>query len=594
MTRKIFAGFILALLMISAACAEPYLLVEHVSFAGISEGRADYSDTRFGYVRLRVRNDNASEAEQNIFSGTITLSGGNYSYYDGDSLKKVSGTSQTFTLIQNPDKKKDYLLLNKEQREIRFALDADNGLNGVNASWNFPDMPSMNGQDTIPNHTTTQQQKNTFVPYFEYVRDGSKVTGLKWRIVNPEDISTPLPQNFYMGFDVFDVVYGDYIYSDIEYWTNIEPDSTPEGIAYFNEPIEESEIWRVDLLLTSYESEEPARHLWKFWLPRDAKPYLWSAYMAQASLINGKSDYKKAKFRSINMFPGSDYVTGEAKFFTDQGRITIPGGGYSIIARNELKNPIILQDIALGQDKTFGMIPDEESTLGGGSFFYRPVDDNGTDCAFGGDAEKNLPGKTIIWTLTEELGMSGSAVVPNYKTVSEQLNSGVPYIELVSADGYFKTINYKIVTSQDTSTGITPAYRTDFEFYMIDISGNIIINNGWINNTASGTYDINTPVAVNNVSYINALIRSHEDNNNPLIYTWRFYPESEDIIPDPFPVPVPDPSKDIPPVNPDSPNITPESDDVYYYGGGGGGGCQIGLSFMGLIIAASFIFAKKR
>ena len=98
MTRKIFAGVILALLMISAACAEPYLLVEHVSFAGINEGRADYSDTRFGYVRLRVRNDNASEAEQNILSGTITLSGGNYSYYDGDSLKKVSGTSQTFTL----------------------------------------------------------------------------------------------------------------------------------------------------------------------------------------------------------------------------------------------------------------------------------------------------------------------------------------------------------------------------------------------------------------------------------------------------------------------------------------------------------------
>ena len=31
----------------------------------------------------------------------------------------------------------------KEQKEIRFVLEADNGLNGVNVSWNFPDMPSI-------------------------------------------------------------------------------------------------------------------------------------------------------------------------------------------------------------------------------------------------------------------------------------------------------------------------------------------------------------------------------------------------------------------------------------------------------------------
>ena len=74
------------------------------------------------------------------------------------------------------------------------------------------------------------------------------------------------------------------------------------------------------------------------------------------------------------------------------------------------------------------MIPNEEVSIGSGCFMYRPVDDNGIDFAFWGDAEKNIHGKTIIWTLPEELRMSGNAVVQSYKTVSEQLISGVPYI----------------------------------------------------------------------------------------------------------------------------------------------------------------------
>lgn len=188
MVKKLLACFILLLVAVSVAWSETSLRIEYRILAGITDGQADYSDSRFGCLRVRVRDDDPADE---MIPGTLTLSGGNYLYYDGDELKSVSGTSQTFTLRPRDDRKY-YLLRNKEGSEIRLALENENGLEGVTASWNFPDRPSMNSETVITRFKTVQEQLNSFVPYFEYILDGSKVTGIRWRIVNPSDTSKPV------------------------------------------------------------------------------------------------------------------------------------------------------------------------------------------------------------------------------------------------------------------------------------------------------------------------------------------------------------------------------------------------------------------
>ena len=138
--------------------------------------------------------------------------------------------SLAFTSLQ-------YVPKDSEGNNLSFVLSADNGLNGVGVSWSFPDMPSLNGQDTIPDFRTTQQQLASFVPYVEYIRSGSDVTGLKWRVVKASDTSTPVPQDFKMKFTIGGIGNHDNVLlvGGDEY--EIEAGETPEGTFTFNEPI---------------------------------------------------------------------------------------------------------------------------------------------------------------------------------------------------------------------------------------------------------------------------------------------------------------------------------------------------------------------
>ena len=561
MFKRFFACFVFLLVMVSSAWSETSLRIEWRVLAGITEGHSDYSDARFGCVRMRVRD--RDPADENI-SGTLTLSGGNYLYYDGDVLKRVSGTSETFTLRPREDRSY-YLLRNKEGTEIRLALEDENGLNGVTASWSFPDRPSMNGQTVITEHRTVEEQLNSFVPYFEYILDGSKVTGISWRVVNPSDTSKPVSQDFYMGFCFWDGRYNLEKYVSVaDDWVDIQPGTTPEGVFMFEEAVEASDMDEIDLELRIQEDKD---HIWQFYTPKETEPNLWSNYRATASIINGKSNYRNAKFHSIGIFPQVNNVRGELKCFTNTGQFTVPGGDYTIIARDSAETPTILETVAAGTDRTFGLIPDEESAIGSNyTFTYRLVHSSGEDFTFGGNAEHNLAGKTFTWTFPAELSyLNGSGTVPNYKSVSEQLRTGVPYIELVSADGYVTAINYKIVTSSDTSTAITPSYRTDFSFYVN--TDTATIGSGTIDRTTSGTYTLSTPVVYESIINIVASLRSYEDSGY-LPHTWDFYPASDDT-PDPDPDPDPDPT----------PTTRSSSS----------GGCSAGFTFAALALTAILI-----
>lgn len=82
--------------------------------------------------------------------GTMTISGGEYSILDekDNILKKISGQSQNFTLVFNNNVGDDYVIYHPmlDNKKIFFVPDSGTGMNGIKISWNFPDMPSLDGE----------------------------------------------------------------------------------------------------------------------------------------------------------------------------------------------------------------------------------------------------------------------------------------------------------------------------------------------------------------------------------------------------------------------------------------------------------------
>ena len=215
---------------------------------------------------------------------------------------------------------------------------------------------------------------------------------------------------------------------------------------------------------------------------------------------------------------------------------------------------------------------DSEGAIGDEYLEYWPVNDSGRLVAFAGGAETGLNGKTISWTFPAELNLDGSGTIPNYKTTAEQLASGVPYIEVISEDGYITAVNYKIVTASDTSKAITPSYRTDFRFHFDRATGKDVWANtyrpSWIKNTASGTLKLNIPQHVSDVKRIRVRLRSFEDSEKTAVYQWNFYTAPEYF-----------PTQQI---------ITPNN-----LSGGSGGGCESFAGLASLLILGAFMLAEK-
>ena len=568
MLKKLLACFVFLLVMVSsAAFGEMGLYTAHYSIAGLTNGQSDYSDARFLEFRLEVVDmsfDSVATEEDVKRSGTITVEGGNYSFWNGKEMQKVSGTQETFNLEfeswSGVGENVGYMLVMDNGEEFSCGVEADNGLNGVSASWNFPDKPSFNGRGVVPNYKTTREQLNTFVPYVEYIRSGSSVTGIKWRVVNPSDTSKPLSQDVGMTFSVNHVydAYRNSLYSGP--WDFIEPGKTPEGTVMFDEPIDESEIYVIRVYLNYEIDGKETTNLWYF--SRNVKPetWLWQNHVNEASLVNGKSDYRDAKFAHLFFDIQADKgIVAEAKHFTNEGRMTIPGGGYTLADDDNGEELGI--SVEKGTDKTYALRMNDGLTLDDSYLEYLPVDENGIKLCFSGGAETGLNGRTITWIFPDELNLNGSESVNKFRSTAEQLAQGVPYAEVVSADGKITAINYRLVTSQNTSGIVNPSYRTDFRIYVERIKGGRY-RSRWQNDTASGTWTLPEPQEVSNMRYIIIRLRTHEGTSSPSIYQWEFYPASEET-PEPEPTPK-----------------TPSSS---------GGGCSAGFTLAGLALIAILI-----
>ncbi|MBQ6971284.1 MAG: hypothetical protein IJP86_02895 [Synergistaceae bacterium] len=224
MVKKSLACLLLLVSFAPGAWAESHIWFTHASVTGMNDGKADFSDARFSNVFFSVVTDIPVTKESAQITGSMTLSGGSYSFWNGTELQKVSGTPMTYTIaLENGVEARSdapyepFTELSCSRRgDFRAGTEADSGLKGVNVSWNFPDKPDYNGTFTFPDMMTTQEQLESCVLYFEYIRSGEDVTGINWRIVKASDTATPVPQDFDMGL---------YVFGCVGLWREQNPDS---------------------------------------------------------------------------------------------------------------------------------------------------------------------------------------------------------------------------------------------------------------------------------------------------------------------------------------------------------------------------------
>ena len=309
--------------MVSSALGEVEMWYDdYYSFASLKDGKVDYSDARFGYSSFSIGNTGLTLTKENMsLTGTITFSGGRYSFWNGSEMQKVSGTLQTFKLAlptwEAVGDEAQFYPFTDAGGDLRLGLEAEGGMNGVTLTWNFPDMPSLNGTYTVPNYLTTQEQMDKHVVYFEFIRSGENVTGINWRIVRASDTTTPVVLDYPVNFIRFRVWN-----FDKERILNLKPDfyiepgQTPEGTYTFDSPIKESEIWRVSTRFYTYDEEVEKCYEWYYYTSSTQSGlYLWHRHASDAALVNGKSSYNNAKFSDVEFyFPNSGDFLCEANY----------------------------------------------------------------------------------------------------------------------------------------------------------------------------------------------------------------------------------------------------------------------------------------
>ena len=113
-------------------------------------------------------------------------------------------------------------------------------------------------------------------------------------------------------------------------------------------------------------------------------------------------------------------------------------------------------------------------------------------------------------------------MIPNFKSTSEQLAEGVPYVELVSEDNKLIGIKYKLVKAQDTSTPVMFPCKTDF--YMIIEHPSDYYQIGWQENYDGNEHylAVADPIPVDTISCVMVRVRTWEDPDNPCISQWWF------------------------------------------------------------------------
>ena len=542
----------------------------HYSKANIVNGAVDFSTAKFSHLEIFFASSDAEVKENHLHvTGNLKLSSGNYSYWDGVNLIRNSGEARTVKLALGNDitqtgshKSIKFIPVNDAGEQVYFYSEADSGLNGVEATWRLTDAKEFNSYMNLPNIRSTSQQLVTFVPYLEYIpvsldveyeisRDvvlsddegeeyhetifetiteslvlDDLMTGFNLRLVNANNpsVAVALPSKTTLAIENIYTVSGDEISVPTDNNITVSTGETIVTSMDFGGMISTDQIAFINVRVETVENGLTNTYKWRFYGNKLAgTTRLLSNHVSEAKYKNDASYYKGAKFKGLYLVLNNSDRPMESQYITT-GSIDIPAGGYTIYDADKSNK---LSTVPEGTVKTLPLIPAQSLSEKnfGPQYFIGNDSKKRRRILLKGDVEKNLGGKTISWTFPDNLNLSGATILPNYSTTDEQLETFVPYVETISSDNNaISALRYRLVKEDDTGTVISPDFRVDF-YISVSINDIETYNSGWLENSCEGALELGSSYSVNSLSCITVMIRTFEDDLNPLepcTYQWDF------------------------------------------------------------------------
>ena len=266
MKKFVFLAVLAALMSVAPpASATPYLWSRHHSWARLVDGRSAYMGSEFLRLYLYAEIDDVEATTEYMnATGSMTIAGGSYTFWNGTADEAVPGTEKTFNLTAVMDLGDDYLEyqpINNSGELIVFRDAAETGLNGQRVRWEFPTHPELNGQATVPNFKSTAQQLASSVPYVELIRSGGNATRVDYRVVHPSKTGSALSTSAASSIQISLYGHDDTLLWCSE-WQSFGAGATPQGTVTLDTPIAEDSLWYVHVRLQH--GNEPYWYSWSF------------------------------------------------------------------------------------------------------------------------------------------------------------------------------------------------------------------------------------------------------------------------------------------------------------------------------------------
>ena len=530
--KKLFCAFILTLALSVSAFANPFLLTRHYSGAEIKDGAANYDNAKFLHFELQVASYDITATQAHVdATGTLTLSGGKYTYNNGES--KIDGTNHDFNLKAEMDVGNDGIAYEIGER---LTGAANTGLNGVEAAWKFDSLSDLNGSATIPTFKSTKSQ--TEVPYIKYNYDGDgKIASIYWSIVNPSDTNTALSLSYPSQIRIRlrdknkNWIETENFKGKKRLFSNeFDANSTPSGTITLDTALDPDTLEYFEIHLYNRTSSESAmlRYVWRFFTYAEdlgepyeddpdyenneetETPHLWSLHYSRADLVDGEANYGNAEFERVKITLTTDDTEATQEQVDATGTLTLSGGKYTYSGEK-----------VDGTSKTFDLTADMEI---GSNLDYRTASD------FLGDADTGLNGVTATWTFESDAVKNGSGVIPEFSSTKTQLQNVVPYLKLTYDDSdKISAVDWAIVKSSDVKTPMSVNYDSRLRIkvvYKNDDSKTLMSKTDFTAGTAiSGEIDLEEEtIDPSTVQFFEVSFRNRADTDNPIAHEWRFYP----------------------------------------------------------------------
>ena len=590
-----FLVFLFALMVVSSAYAvqsdmKSDVYNSYVSLGDFTDGKTDFSNARYYgnlvYVNIHSADYSPIPATQEYMDlrGTFTINSGDYIFLQNGKVVSAKGGT-TFELVPDMSLGDSGLTytLGSGDRQVKLISGPDGGLNSADVSWTFPGDYSYLSQSNVTLRTfkTTAEQLTSCIPYVELTlsNDNSTVTGFKWRLVKSPDLTTAI--SFDRPMSVRLRSYHESIASQNFDWQTIDQGVTASGDCTLTAEITSDDIYYLRVRIMDV--PENKEYEWRFYNPDSERFFLWVNHRAVISLDkDNKPHYETAKFSLLHFDTNVERHPVESDDFATTGTITLPASSrnYTVV---EYRNPDkVLETVSAGTSKTFPLTPYKDVVSFNRSNIDHIIYSGDVDIEFGGGAETGFNNRNVSLYLPT-LGWNNDTItLPAFKSVRQQLQTYVPYIELTSSDGKLKGVKTSFVLSSDVTKTGKPADFYDFRILVCDKDNNEIDGTSWTQEI-SDDVTFSPDISASEVDSIRVRYRREEPYHLWTAHQWNFYVTgvaSEDFVP-----------------------VTPDSSDTDSDDSGGssstvtpgssGGGCMVGSSALALAALGMFITLKR-